>query len=164
MKKIIDENGRLFGRISVIDIGVLILAVVLVAAFAAKDDTTPIAVIAAPMQDVSYTVAITNMPQGRLESLHEGDTLYDSETKYALGKVACVEAEACTTSILKSDGTYVMAPVEGRYNVTVHVDAKAMVDERQNIYINRTNQIAVGLSLSLYTKSALFGGVITEIG
>ena len=49
MKKIIDENGRLFGRISVIDIGVLILAVVLVAAFAAKDDTTPIAVIAAPM-------------------------------------------------------------------------------------------------------------------
>ena len=164
MKKIIDENGRLFGRVSVIDVGVLLLAVVLVAAFVTKDEVTPIAVVAAPMQDVSYVVTITNMPEGRLESLREGDTLYDAETKYALGKVASVEAEDCTISMLKADGTYVMAPIEGRYNVTVHVDAKAMVDERQHIYVNRTNHIAVGLSLDLYTKSTLFGGVITEIG
>lgn len=164
MKKIIDENGRLFGRISVIDVGVLLLAVVLVAAFVTKDEVTPIAVIAAPMQDVSYTVAITNMPEGRLESLHEGDTLYDAETKYAMGKVVSVEAEDCVTSMLKADGTYVMAPIEGRYNVILHVDAKAMVDERQHIYVNRTNHIAEGLSLDFYTKSVLFGGVITEIG
>ena len=164
MKKIIDENGRLFGRISVIDVGVLLLAVVLVAAIVTKDEVTPIAVIAAPMQDVSYAITITNMPQGRLESLREGDTLYDAETKYALGKVASVEAEDCTISMLKADGTYVMAPIEGRYNVIVHVDAKAMVDERRHIYVNRTSQIAVGLSLDLYTRSVLFGGVITEIG
>ena len=163
MKKIIDQNGRLFGRISVIDVGVLVLALVLVAAFATKDKFTPVAAIASPMQDVSYALTITNMPEGRLESLREGDTLYDTETKYALGKVASVEAEECTISMLKADGTYVMAPIEGRYNVTVHVNAKAMVDERQHIYVNRTNQIAVGLTLDLYTRSALFGGVITEI-
>ncbi len=163
MKRIIDENGRLFGRISVIDVGVLVLAVVLVAAFITKDEVTPIAVIAAPMQDVSYEVAITNMPQGRLESLREGDTLYDGETKYAIGTVAGVEAEACVTSLLKADGTYVMAPIEGRYNVILHVDAKAMVDERQHIYVNRTNHIAVGLSLDLYTKTSQFGGTIVGI-
>ena len=164
MKKIIDENGRLFGRISVIDVGVLVLALVLVAAFATKDEFTPVAAIAAPMQDVSYAITITNMPQGRLDSLRQGDTLYDGETKYALGKVVSIEAEECTTSILKTDGTYVMAPIEGRYNVTVRVEAKAMVDEWQHIYINRTNRIAVGLSLDLYTNAVLFGGVITEIG
>ena len=164
MKKIIDENGRLFGRISVIDVGVLVLALVLVAAFATKDKYTPVAVIAAPMQDINYTVTVTNMPQGRLDSLLQGDTLYDGETKYALGKVASIEAEECTASILKADGTYVMAPIEGRYNVTLHVEAKAMVDEWQHIYINRTNRIAVGLSLELYTNAAVFNGVITEIG
>ena len=164
MKKIIDENGRLFGRISVIDIGVLVLAVVLAVAFTTKDDFTPVAAIAAPMQDINYTVTITNMPQGRLDSLQPGDTLYDGETKYALGKVVSIEAEECTTSILKVDGTYVMAPIEGRYNVTLHVESKAMVDEWQHVYVNRTNRIAVGLSLELYTNAAVFNGVITEIG
>lgn len=163
MKKIIDENGRLFGRISVIDVGVLLLAVVLVAAIVTKDEVTPISVVAAPMQDVSYEVIITNMPEGRLQSLREGDTLYDGETKYAIGTVAGVEAEDCTISLLKADGTYVMAPIEGRYNVILHVDAKAMVDERQHIYVNRTNHIAVGLALDLYTKSSQFGGTIVGI-
>ncbi len=163
MKKIIDENGRLFGRISVIDVGVLLLAVVLVAAFVTKDEFTPVSVVAAPLQDVSYEITITNMPKGRLDSLREGDTLYDGETKYAIGTVAGVEVEDCAISLLKADGTYVMAPIEGRYNVTLHVDAKAMRDERQHIYVNRTSHIAVGLSLDLYTKSSQFGGTITEI-
>ena len=163
MKKIIDENGRLFGRISVIDVAVLLIAIVLVAAFVTKDEVTPIAVVAAPMQDVSYEVLVTNMPQGRLESLREGDTLYDGETKYAIGTVAGVEAEDCSISLLKADGTYVMAPIEGRYNVIIHVNAKAMVDDRQHIYINRTNHVAVGLALDLYTKASQFGGTIVEI-
>ena len=163
MKKIIDENGRLFGCISVIDVGVLLLAVVLVAAFVTKDEVTPIAVVAAPMQDISYEIIITNMPEGRLESLREGDTLYDAETKYAIGTVAGVEVEDCVISMLKADGTYVMAPIEGRYNVTVHVNAKAMVDDRHHIYVNRTNHIAVGLALDLYTKASQFSGTIVGI-
>lgn len=166
MKKLIDENGRLFGRISVIDVAVIVLAAVLAIALHTKGSTMPIASAADPMETIRYEVYITNMPDGRLESLRVGDTLYDSSTGYAVGTIADVQAEDCAISMLKADGTYVVAPIEGRYNVTLTVDAKARIDERQHVYIDRSTQVAVGLSLDLRTKASQFGGTILglEIG
>ena len=161
MKKLIDENGRLFGRISLIDVVVIAVALVLVVAFYTKGSTVPISSAADPMTDIRYEVTITNMPDGRLNSLRVGDELYDKETKLLMGTIADIQSEECVISMLKADGTYVMAPIEGRYNVKLVVDAKAMVDEHQLIYVNRAAQVAVGLSIDFYTQTSLFGGTIT---
>lgn len=163
MKKLIDENGRLFGRISVIDVVVIAVIVVLAAALYTKDTALPIAGISDPLQHIRYEVTITNMPDGRLESLREEDTLYDKETGNPMGTIKDIQVEECVISMLKADGTYVMAPVEGRHNVTLTVDAQAMVDERGHYYVNRTNIVGVGWSMDFYTKTSLFSGTITEM-
>ena len=163
MKKIIDENGRLFGRISIIDFVVIAVVVVLAGALYTKDTAVPIAGVSDPLQSIEYEVSITNMPAGRLEGLREEDILYNKETGNPMGTIRKIEVEDCVTSMLKADGTYVMASVEDRYDVTLTVDAKVMVDERGHYYVNRSELVAVGWSVNFNTIASTFAGVITEM-
>ena len=89
--------------------------------------------------------------------------IYDRETGNPMGVIKDVQVEDCEISMLKVDGTYVMAPIEGRYNVTLTVEAEALLDERGHYYINRSNIVGVGWSMDFYTKTSLFGGTITEM-
>lgn len=163
MKKIIDENGRLFGLVSIIDVLVVAVAAVLVFALNQKDNSMPIASASDPMSNITYQVAITNMPQGRYESLRVGDTLYDKETGYPVGTIEAIREEPCVISLLKADGTYVMAPVEDRLNVTLTVKAQALLDGRKHYYINRNTLVATGWGMELYTVTSLFNGTVMEI-
>lgn len=163
MKKIIDENGRLFGLISIIDVVVVAVVAVLAVALYTKDTAMPIASAADPMQTIRYEVTVNNMPAGRLDSLRVEDGIYDQETGSHMGVIKEIQTEDCVISMLKADGTYVMAPIEGRYNVTLSVEAKALVDERGHYYVNRSNIVGVGWSMDFRTKTSLFGGTITEM-
>lgn len=163
MKKLIDENGRLFGLVSIIDVAVIAVVAVLAFALYTKDTAMPIASAADPMQTVRYAVTITNMPEGRLESLRLEDNIYDRETGNHMGVIKDIQSEDCVISMLKADGTYVMAPIDTRYNVTLTVEAQARVDERGHCYVNRANIIGVGWSMDFFTKTSLFGGTITEM-
>ena len=163
MKKVIDENGRLFGLVSIIDVVVIAVAAVLAVALYTKDSAMPIASVADPMQTIRYTVSINNMPEGRLESLRVGDQIYDKETGNHMGTIKDIKSEDCVISMLKADGTYVMAPIEERYNVTLSVEAQVRVDERGHYYVNRSNIVGVGWSMDFYTKTSLFGGTVMEM-
>lgn len=163
MKKLIDENGRLFGLISIIDVAVIAVVAVLAVALYTKDTAMPIASAADPMQKIRYEVSITNMPEGRLDSIRMEDGIYDRETGNPMGVIKDIQVEDCQISMLKADGTYVMAPIEGRYNVTLTVEAEALLDERGHYYVNRSNIVGVGWSMDFYTKTSLFGGTITEM-
>ncbi len=163
MKKIIDKNGRLFGLISLIDVAVIAIAAVLVAALLMKDTASPIVNIAAPMDKISYELTISNMPAGRLNSLKVGESIYDSDNGNHLGTIADIKAEDCVISILKADGTFDYAPVEGRYNVIMTIQADAITDERQHIYVNRVSLVALGWSLNIQTQASTFSGLVTEL-
>lgn len=163
MKKLIDENGRLFGLVSVIDVVVIAVVAVLAAALYTKDSAMPIASAADPMQTIQYTVSITNMPEGRLDSLRVDDRIYDKETGNPMGIIKDIQTQDCVISMLKVDGTYVMAPIESRYNVKLTVEAQARVDERGHYYVNRANIVGVGWSMDFFTKTSLFGGTILEM-
>lgn len=162
-KKIIDDSGRLFGLVSILDVLVVAVAAVLVFALHTKDNTMPIASVADPMDDITYQVVITNMPKGRWESLRLGDKLFDKETGNPVGTIEAMEEEDCVISLLKADGEFVMAPVEDRLNVTLTVKAQALVDARGHYYVNRNTLIATGWALELYTVTSLFNGTVMEI-
>ena len=163
MKKLIDENGRLFGLVSVIDVAVIAVVAVLAFALYTKDTAMPIASAADPMQTIQYTVYITNMPEGRLDSLRVNDNIYDRETGNPMGVIKDIRSEDCVISMLKADGTYTMAPIDTRYNVSLTVEAQARVDERGHYYVNRSNIVGVGWSMDFFTKTSLFGGTILEM-
>lgn len=163
MKKIIDKNGRLFGLVSLIDVAVIAIAAVLVGALLTKDSASPIVNIAAPMDKISYELTISNMPVGRLNSLKVGEPVYDGDNGNPLGVITDMKVEDCVISILKADGTFDYAPVEGRYNVIMTIEADAITDERQHTYVNRSSLVALGWSLNIHTQACTFSGLITGL-
>lgn len=166
MKKIIDSNGRLFGLISAIDVAVILVAVVTAAAlwmkFGVLDKSSP----SAPVDRITYELTVTNMPEGRLTSLREGDCIYDKDNDSGspVGVITGIRYEDCRLSSSKVDGTYVMAAAEGRYNVTITVQAAGRVDPGSGrTFINRTNEVEVGMSNNYYTKACLFMATVTAL-
>lgn len=166
MNKILDKNGRLFGRISLIDVGVVAVVAVLALALFVRQNATPTVSPVAPMDDIRYEVTITNMPQGRLDSIRVGDYLYDGDNKTGspVGTIVDIQVSECTIPSQKADGTYVMGTVDERTNVVLVLEAKGIVDSRGRTYINRTNEVAVGSLINYYTFACQFSGTITELG
>lgn len=165
MKKIIDENGRLFGIISVIDVAVILVLAVTAAAVYVKFNVLDLSSPATPMDTIVYQLTITNMPEGRLTSLREGDLLYDkdNDSGSAVGKIIGISSEECYIPSTLLDGSYVMGHVDGRYNVTLTIQASGTLDASRRTYLNRTNEIELGMTNNYYTKACLFSAMVTEI-
>lgn len=160
MKKIVDEKGRLFGRISLIDLGVLVLACVLMLGLFVSKEVMP------DIEDIRYEVSIDNMPQGRLDSICIGDYLYDADyaTGHPVGTIVDIRVTDCVIPSQKVDGTYVMGTVDDRTNVVLVLEAKGVMDGEGHGYINRTNEVALGSVVNYYTKACQFVGTVTELG
>ena len=161
-RKFIDENGRLFGLISVIDVLAVAVIAVLAVAFVSKKASPAIITAVAPMDEITYEVYVENMPDGRLEALRVGDNMYDYDTKSPLGVIEKIETEDCTVTMQKADGTYVVAEVPGRNNVRLTVRAQAKMNDG-TLYIDRVSPVSVGWSMNIYTPATRFSGVVLGI-
>lgn len=167
MKKIIDSNGRLFGRLSVIDLGVIAVIVVLAAALYMKFNVMELSSPTVSSDTViEYQITVNNMPQGRLESLRVGDSIYDQDngTGASVGTITDIQYTDCTIPSSLVDGTYVMGTVDERFNVVISVQGSGRVDQTAGrYYLNRTIEVAVGQTTNFYTKACLFAGTVTQL-
>jgi hypothetical protein len=161
MRKIIDENGRLFGKIRVLDVLVILVVLVLAAAAYRKlnvieDTTTSVKTI-----PTTYTVIVKNVRQTTADMYRAGDRLYN-EAGIPLGVVAAVSTAPGTTVSITNDGTYVVAPVEGRVDMTVTVSANCSTSNGR-YYVERTFELNAGADCNLRSKYASVYGTLLSI-
>lgn len=72
MKKIIDRDGRLFGKVSVIDILVVLLVILLAAAFHVKNTRLDASKSDGAKEDITITMLAENLPVNAAEALRVG--------------------------------------------------------------------------------------------
>lgn len=172
MKKLIDERGRLFGRINVVDALVLLAVLVLIVAFAlraqrlAADKVQQQPLIAAPEETVPvvYEVTMYNTSIGHAEDIRVGDTLYNRDHNGVnVGTIVDVQVNDCYMPSQLADGSYVMAPVRGRYNIVLTVEGEARPSQSGRLFINWSSELAAGLTYNYCTKYCLITGAITSV-
>ena len=76
--KLIDKNGRLFGKISVIDVVVVLLVVILAVALRYKAQLPQTSTGTVDPQ-ITFTLWVRNQRPEILDAIHIGDGLYDPE-------------------------------------------------------------------------------------
>ncbi len=116
----IDKNGKLFGKINVID---LLVLVVLVAAILVvglrfigpRGDATETLEMKFYIEEVNDWVA---------DKIQIGDTMYDGTNSMTLGKVTAVEKGKAETWAITEDGRYVVAEREGFCSLVVTGDVQ----------------------------------------
>ncbi len=159
--KWIDENGRIGGKISVIDVIIIAIVLALVCAVAAKSSGNQ-EIKKAATDSYTYTVELKGVRQGTADAFKEKDVLYLLENGHVAGDITKVEVSPATAVVRDNTGKLSEGPVQKRFDVTltVHADGQIINDR---YYVNRTDELSINSAIGFGTKYVEFTGTVTEI-
>jgi len=161
MKRIIDDKGRLFGRVSFIDIIVLAVVIVLAVATLVKFRGSDTPVTTTNTVKVTYTVVIPGTRLNIADLIRPGDNLY-TELGTFIGVIKDVGTAAATTPQPRVDGTYVMASVQDRYDIYLTVESNCSSRDGR-YYAEKVYELSANSEQRMTTKYNIFTGVILSV-
>ena len=163
MKKIIDEHGRIFGKISVIDIFVILIVLALGAALYLKFNVLDFTNKSAETDTLTYSVTISGVRQYTADGLKTGDLIYDTHgSSSPIGKITAINVTDAVKAAGTLDGTIVLGRYIGRYDVTLTVTADG-VKSGGRYLVNKTYELNANSERELQTKYCLFEAKITGL-
>ncbi len=118
---LLDEKGRLFGKVSIIDIGVLLLIIALMGGVYYKFFMVDKNQNAAKFDTLEYKILVEEVRQQSIDAIEIGADIYDVKTDSHMGKIMSKEVLPATDQLTKADGTVVIAEKPERYNVLVTI-------------------------------------------
>jgi len=142
---LLDEKGKLFGKISIVDIGVLLLIVALLGGAYYKFFMVDKSHNAAKYDTLEYKILVRAVRQYTVDAIEVGADIYEVKTGASMGKIINKEVLPATEQLTKSDGTMVIAEKPGRFNLLVTIQVPGVETEygfRANgrIDLNRESQ------------------------
>ena len=149
---IINKEGKLFGKISIIDIAViLIIAVLAIGLYIRFSGTTQ--TIATAGEDIECTFLVRNVRTFSADALKRGGPVYDKTSKEYIGEITDVRIEDGEYQVNMADGSFETIAPEDRYNAYVTVEFDGKVGE--NGYYTAANKyLAAGTTVVINTKYA----------
>lgn len=162
--KIIDRNGRLFGKISVIDLLVVLAVLVLAAAFYTKNNTLEPTATAQAGTPITFTVLAENLSFQTVDAIRVGDKLFDKDRSSGgpLGEITAIQELPGEKTEQLKNGTYVRLPNPDGKNLLITVEGSGSVINGRYA-INRIYELGVNAARTFYTAYAGFVGSVTEI-
>ena len=135
-----DRDGRLFGKISIVDVIVLLVVAVMVAAVYVK----------------------THKPQ---TGSTVGDQMFDKErsTGGSLGTITDIQVSGGTYEGKLNDGTVAMLPAEDCYNILLTIEGEALIEGNGSVMLNRIYSLGVNSNRNFNTQYANFVGTIVDL-
>jgi len=148
----IDNSGRIKGKISIIDI-VLVLAVVAFALiFVRNYFSDHIQGIINPDTRFEVVVQGTELRHFIVNSVSVGDVMFRNHETHPLGTVTNIEIVPWQDFLHRSDGTATLVDHEGRYTIRITLDAMGTIRENVGYFINGNDHVAPGSEVSLLSN------------
>ena len=128
--KLIDHNGRLFGKISVIDVLVLAVVVVLAAALYFKSNQTHTGT-SVTNNEITYQVLASGVRNYVADAVREGDYMYDQDRSSGgtLGKIVSIEVLPSGKMAEFNDGTVDTVPVEDGVDLLLTIQGSGILSD-----------------------------------
>ena len=162
MRKIIDDRGRFFGFISVIDVIFAVVVIILAIAVYTKFNVLESPIIASNTVTVDYTVRIPGIRSSNVKHLRPGDKLYLLEVNTYIGTIIDVDVQDAESVEFLVDGTYAVAKVWDRYDVILTVETQCSYSNGR-YYAERTFELNTNAEHWLCTKYNQLNGTIMTI-
>ena len=141
----IDNSGRLFGKVSLLDIFVIVAVIALLLGFLYGQITEQAGVFTAPTEEFYVTFEANGIRAVNAASIGVGDTVFRLRESLPFGVVTHVAPiEPATYLLARSDGTAVHAIMEGRYRLVFTVRVQGSITSIGH-FVNGNDHIAVGL-------------------
>lgn len=162
--KIIDRNGRLFGKISVIDLLVAAVVLVMAVALFVKNNHKEITSTSVSNTPITYQVTVYGARNYIADAVQEGDLLYEQNTNSGgpLGTITGIEILPSGKTAEFTDGTIDVVPVEDGVNLVLTIEGSGLISEGRYL-LNRVYDLGVNSTRSYCTKYVQFVGTVTAI-
>ncbi|MBE7024196.1 MAG: DUF4330 domain-containing protein [Ruminococcaceae bacterium] len=158
---LLTKEGKLFGKISIIDIAV-VLVLLAVAYGAYLRFFKPEEKVVTESQRFEYTVEVQDVNRGTLEALLTKGTVTNTSTKEYAGDIFAVSYYDYKESAVLPNGTVRELTVPERYTAEVRILVDGNVSETG--YYTPTNQpISIGSTLNFSTKYVATSGMVTKV-
>ncbi len=159
---IMNSKGKLFGKISIVDILVVAVIVIVAAGIAFRfSGNKGKAVVTG--NTFTYTVEVNNVRQATYDAVEKsvGGHFFSCEkTGDDMGVLESFDAEPGTLMVEKADGTAVLAEVPGNYNLKLHFKIDGKINDN-GYYTSLMRGVNVGAGYTIKSKySTVFGTVI----
>lgn len=149
--KLIDEKGKLFGKINAIDCFVVLLVIVLAFGAYYKFNSLDKTSKGAAMETIVYKVEIKRVRDYVNNNIKEGDELFDKTSGKSIGRITNMTTRPAVENVLNVDGIYHLGTIENRLDVTLTVEADAVVGN-DGAFVNRTYELSTGSERNFMTK------------
>ncbi len=156
-----DKNGKMGGKISIIDIFVLLI--VIVAAFGIS-----MRFLSAPAKNaketvrVSFVVEVEGIRKYSVDALGKKGNVIDIKQKYLVGEITDFKSEPQKRESFDANGEIVYAEVPERYTARVTIESDCKQTEN-GYYVGDNTELAVGSDIQIATKYANSSGKIISI-
>ena len=144
---IIDEKGKLFGKISVVDILVVLIFAVAIGGFIYKFTAGNDALRITADSPITMTLRIKAIRQFAVDAVDIGDEIYERNGPI-LGRVVSVKSDGYRDTFDLNDGTQAYGDVENRYNLYITLESVGRISD-DGYFINGSRQVAVGSEIKI---------------
>lgn len=160
--KLIDERGKLFGRINVIDL-LLILIVLGALAFVGvkflgKDN---IPIIAADKKTTTVTLFANAVHPFVVDKIKVGDVLRLTSNSAVFGKIVDIRKDKATSVVSTADGKFVNSEIPDKYLLYIDIEGEATSSGGSLSIGGQT--LLVGDSLSVKGANYTLKGLISDL-
>lgn len=157
--KIINEKGKLFGIINIIDLSVLLVLILIVVGGAQRMKTKPIIANETTKAVVTFEVSDVRMPS--VENVIVGDPLFHYDKGVYIGDIIEVSYAPYKEPVESGDGKLVEAEVPGKYVINFKVEAE--VRDNPDVIVVGGEQTRIGSQFRLKNKKVSFFGTVLGV-
>ena len=163
--KIIDKNGRLFGKISVIDVMVILVVAVIGVALYLKTNTMTHTSTATPNETINYQIYVRGVGDNVKDALRLEDQIFDEDrgNSGCLGVIKNIEVLPGTEMISFDDGTVSIVSSEGTDDLLLTIQGEGLISGK-SYSLNRIYDLGVNSARNFCTHYARFTGTVYSIG
>lgn len=158
--KLLDERGRLFGLINLIDLAVVLIIAALGAGLYFKSnklvDSTPLSTTPIKME-----ILCMDMNPDIAGQIKVGDGLWESDTKAFLGKVTNLEVRQARQMIPTADGRMVWADLPNRKEVLLTLQGDGTISEGE-VRLGRRD-VRAGLLVFVHSQTWTARGAFQRV-
>ena len=156
-----DKNGKIGGKISIIDIGVIVLiiaaAIGLVIRFTSGTTTA-----VTSNETFRYVVKVNAVREYTVKALQKGGITTDKKAEKVLGEIKDVEVGDAKMQSTTAEGKIEWSNLPDKYTCQVTIEAEGRESEDGYI-LDDTTELSVGRSVDIITKNVITSGEIISV-
>lgn len=156
----INREGKLFGRVNVLDL-IIVLLVVAFAARLAYSWWVQKPAVDQARQTITFTALVQGVRQPTADAIHVGDIVYDTRSNALLGTVTAVRVEAAPVLQQNDDGS--RTETVSKVYRDVYVTIRGTGEATPTAVMVGSVQIHIGSPLQFQTRIWGVEGIVWDI-